>query len=598
MRYINIKLLKIESMKRELKTQLFIALTYVLVLGMWGCTNQFENFETQTSTELEQSVGTISLNDIVFHDASRSWLKPQADPYTLENFQRAYARLSSGNSNQIVTGSLSEEFKETRQLTATHYALRIYPRNEKEQSEIESMDDITVAYLPFDHVLLPKNAVKDTETLIKKGTSIYPEERRYTVTYDDYETIDGPIEPQTYIMPVLYVVWPIDKPLADDLDYEVDYEVFLPQRAIQTRSTTLNANAIKVLEKEAIQLAFGSASQSGSTARAASQRSGRIYTYDIFAQNNGLGSALPMSNLNLMFKVGSNNWNVFTRFDGSFDTPSDVPDEAVLMYALQHDRWKIIYDNITIFNLPYFGWICDNIGNEWGTGDFYLTSVDNEMACHRAIEYYYYDVHEIPTRILGDGGIKVRVSALSNSEANGTFTYSNTNPPYITIYNNNVYSPNLVIGTLSHELGHFAHYSVRGGFNNFKNVHNLIKESYASYAGWYLCERYYFRHGYVRPFPSTDPTGNGRQFWTMSSTSPYSPLFVDLIDVYDQSTAGSMYVLDRVSNVPHSVIERVAREATNWTSCRSILQSYIGTYYTEVDINNIISAYNFWFANN
>lgn len=38
------------------------------------------------------------------------------------------------------------------------------------------------------------------------------EERRYTVTYEGGMDADGPTDPVTLELPVLYVVWPCDKP--------------------------------------------------------------------------------------------------------------------------------------------------------------------------------------------------------------------------------------------------------------------------------------------------------------------------------------------------------------------------------------------------
>ncbi len=37
----------------------------------------------------------------------------------------------------------------------------------------------------------------------------YLEQSPYSVTYDDLETDEGPVDPETYIMPILYVVWPL-----------------------------------------------------------------------------------------------------------------------------------------------------------------------------------------------------------------------------------------------------------------------------------------------------------------------------------------------------------------------------------------------------
>lgn len=553
-------------------------------------------FRKGNASKLEQSIETVSYKDAVFHEATESWIQPQKDPYTLENFQRAYENLSSGNSVQTLTRSVTEEFTGLQQLEATHYALKIYPKNEKEQWKVELMEDVKVAYLPFDYVQLSEDIVKNSTELTISEATLYPDESRYTVTYDDLETIEGPVEPETYVMPVLYVVWPIDKPLPHDLDYEVDYEVFLPQSVTQMRSASLlSEHAMQVLENEAIQLTLGSLMQTKATTRSTSQTyTGIVTGYDYFAMDN-MGIFIPIPNLKLRFQLGSSIWDIYTQSDGNFSTISDIPDAASFGYILQHARWKITSESSTA---PISKTLLYQVGATWPmyNGNIDLRASYPCFTSHCAANFYYHGLHEL-TRYYYSDGIRIRASSNANS-ANGMFTFSKSSPAYITIYNNNAQNTNYQIGTVLHELGHLTHFGTRGGYDNYRTVHDLIAESYGSYAGWYLGERYYFFLGYAKPFPALDPTGQGRQLWTMGSTSHYSPLFVDLIDDYDQSIAGTQYIFDAVSNVPHSVIARIAREATNWTTCRSILEGYTGVYYTEYHINSILGIYNFWFANN
>ena len=590
----------------KFKKYLFITLICTLVIGISGCSNQLEyveNLGSEIKIEPEQSIEIVSIENVVFQESTQKWLKSQKDPYALDNFQKAYTNLSSGKTSQIMTKSLADEFVNTKELKATHYALRIYPKNQEEQWKLEfKEEDISVGYFPFDYVVLPDNIINKSTILNKNEKQFYPEERRYTVTYDDYETDAGMEEPITIAMPVLYVVWPIDKPLPKELDYEIDYEVFLPQKIIQAKNITLSSNAIQILEREAIQLALGTSTQTKSVTRASTRRSGRIFCYDTFAHYNNLfyGSYLPLGNLYLQFKLGSNIWSLYTGVEGDFNTLFEIPDEAQLTYQLKHPKWNLscMLEGAPIPIGFFSGTVCSNIGREWGNGDFFLTSYYNEMACHRALNYYYNVLHLLTRITYENPGINVIIYAASNNAINGSFSYSNRNRPYISIYNNNTQNHNNVIGTMLHELGHLTHFGLRNGYNNYRNVPNLIKESFASFVGWYMVEGYYSKYGYVKPHPSIDITGNSRQFWTMTSSSFYTPLFVDLMDDYDQSLVSNTYVMDQVRGVPPFVIESAVRQAADWNSCRNILRSYIGTYYTEEQINNILAPYNFWFANN
>ncbi len=80
----------------------------------------------------------------------------------------------------------------------THYALKIYPKTEAEQREIEMMKDVQVAYIPFDYVQLTQQEVEQVAHTRSAATT-FAERSPYTVTYDNVESTDGgPTGPQTY----------------------------------------------------------------------------------------------------------------------------------------------------------------------------------------------------------------------------------------------------------------------------------------------------------------------------------------------------------------------------------------------------------------
>jgi histidinol-phosphate aminotransferase len=71
-----------------------------------------------------------SLKDAVYHEGIGSWIAPQNDPYALDNFQQAYNNLSV---------SRADIFPGTRALSATHYALKIFPKNEDFTVDIDGL---------------------------------------------------------------------------------------------------------------------------------------------------------------------------------------------------------------------------------------------------------------------------------------------------------------------------------------------------------------------------------------------------------------------------------------------------------------------------
>ena len=134
-------------------------------------------------------------------------------------------------------------------------------------------------------------------------------------------------------------------------------------------------------------------------------------------------------------------------------------------------------------------------------------------------------------------------------------------------------------------------YGERGGASEFNQVHRLIQESYASYVGYYLGESYYRSQGYTKTSVNENITGQGRQWWKKTAPTNYSPLFVDLIDNYNQgaSTSGP-YNYDTIKNFPHTTIQTMAATCTDKSAIQSKLQEYVGVYITPaVNLPNFCS---------
>lgn len=74
---------------------------------------------------------------------TQSWIRPQNDPYRLENFQQAYDNIVSGESKIVRASdefaasarSVRKEFSATAKtqlkLKATHYALKIFQKRKR-----------------------------------------------------------------------------------------------------------------------------------------------------------------------------------------------------------------------------------------------------------------------------------------------------------------------------------------------------------------------------------------------------------------------------------------------------------------------------------
>lgn len=591
-------------MKRKNFILLAVTFHVLLMLGLCGCADPGDDFQISDSPDETVPVSSVHLEEAIYHEGADAWMAPQADPYTLKNFQKAYDNLSSGKSVQQLTRAETDEFNGSKQLQATHFALRIFPKNEDEQWEIERMEDIKVAYIPFNYVHLTDEDVKKLDiTGTRSNQSSYPESSVYTVTYEDVQTVGGPAVTETYILPILYVVWPCDKPLPENMEYKIDYEVFIPYSAVHTRSIDLGESALQILEEEAIALALGiPAKQRSMTRNPVITLKGKSVYYDTFIKKH-----IPQKNLKFRFQLGSNIWETYTQSDGTFSITNTIPLNAEVSIVYQHPYWKITRESSTSPHVTKFGTVSSRWGSNYsGVATFYYGSSVSANALHSPIDFYYNGWHLIRTWLYQNDGIRVIAMERTDPDANAAFYYSRKDRAYIKVYRNNLERSNYLAGSILHEFGHFTHFGERGGYtgsayNGFRAVHNLIVESFSSYAGFYLTEAYYKDMGFTKPYSSYNISNQGRQSWSKTSTGSiacYSPLFVDLIDDYNQGASSSYYPNDAIKNVSHSVMKRIAQEATTWAECRAILQGYVGTYYTSTEFNNYISSYDYWFANN
>lgn len=596
--------------KKLLKS--FLLLSTTLLLGIGGCTIDFMDDDPQVLTSSDETVGskTRSLENAVFNEGAQTWMIPQKDPYTLENFQRAYDNLLTGNTAQPLTRSQIASIANTKEpLKATHYRLKIYPKNEDEQWKIEKMEDVKIAYIPFDYVQLTTEETEKIVASTRSQVEAYPEINPYTLTYDDLETCDGPADTVSFTLPILYAVWPCDIPLPDDLDYELECEVFIPpydSSLTRGSSSTLSVEVLQILENEAISIALGTPLRPVTKATATSERllTGWIKHWDALLKRD-----VPQSTLKQQFQLGSKIWETYTQQGtGFFSIRAAIPDEATYSHVFQTSAWKVTTESSTAPIVTTYG----NVAKYWpyNTSEVKMSPKNSTLdyTINLAAGIYFLDSHELPVWEYKDRGIRIIASSKTQSDSGavGEFFYG-VNPTYIRIYCYKRNVTNQAIGTVLHELGHYVHYGERGGRVNFGMVHDLIVESYASYVGWYLTDLYYKKMGYISPSgPYIDFTYNAHQSWlkkNVGSRSHYSPFFVDLVDDFNEESfselrPGVEYNPDPISNVPHRVLTEMAHDAYDWYSLRQILEIYINVYYSFDDFMTFKIPYEYWFRVN
>jgi hypothetical protein len=586
----------------------------VAVILLAGCAEDLEFYELAGRGDAPESnlqPLTRSLERAVYNEVVDAWMGPQADPYTLENFQRAYDKLAAGKSLQKLSKAQAAEFIATKKLNPTHYALKIYPKNEEEQWRIETMEDVQVAYIPFDWVQLTREeAGKVEQSKTRAAGNTFAEKNPYTVTYDNTVVYDGgPTGPVTYQLPILYTVWPVEKPLPTDLEYVVDYEIFLPDK--EASVSQLSNDAVPALWNEAWSTVRGLNPSILPSITPTATRATTSLPLFVNVQDDtpGVSSNLPyttgnvpMANLKVRFQDGSYIFETVTNSDGlcvvefTPGTPSppySLTATIIITYQDPQGRWKIMPDNGTYpLGAVYPNRLIYTPGFPINTpATLTLSSAGGyqENEIHRAVNYFF-NGQSIFSKNVPSGGMRIIANDFASGSTRGSYSPGNRT---INIYNLGR-TKSQTIGTTLHEI---AHHGVHSTLFNNRNEEFII-EAFAPFVGVCLGENYYQSLGWTHPGGNFDIMDQARQDWTKFLSSYYSPLFVDLWDSFNQSTYYAGTPNDDISNVPASVIWNIITTCPTWVSCRSKLESYAGTgpgkYYSRANFDKWIIDFDEW----
>ena len=538
---------------------------------------------------------------------TQSWIRPQNDPYRLENFQQAYDNIVSGESKIVRASdefaasarSVRKEFSATAKtqlkLKATHYALKIFPKTEEEQRSLELDEQIKIAYTPFNYTSLPDEA---TQSLVfsKFRTQFCEEdeERRYSVTYEGGMIKDGPVEPVTIILPVLYAVWPVEKTFPVEMDFEILYEVFLP-KYITLGENGLSAEAIQILEQEAIALALDEERHlPGGFPR------GKVLCYDTH-----LNRYVPLENLKIRFTLGSSIDEVYTDKTGYYAINNKLIDnQATVSFVFQHEKWTIVKGSEEGGRIEEIKGIYGELrsGKDLNFNINSSSAPDPRYEIHRAVNFYHYGEHDFIISTFVNNRISIVALAVDPGGWQGRFNYWPTSVgrmPFIQVGNCNRNNHPRLIGTTLHELGHYCQFHLRGGtFSAYDGTWNILLESYASYAGWHMGEAYYLNQGWKKTSLNSDITGQARQEWDYQNTTNnyYTPLFVDLVDDYNQGVGYPSRCYDQIK-MPQFVVNLFGAYRT-WNDFESALRKYTGSYFTENQINEFLFYERSWLQRN
>lgn len=455
--------------------------------------------------------------------------------------------------------------------SVTHVVRKYYPKSVEEQFEISNCEEIEVSYIPIGYS--PVNLRTTNSIQIKNGDyPLFPENHSNTIhlnTRDAHvDTIRGELLNTSdceydITLPVMYAICPID---------------FTGLQSIQQEDC------------------YGLCRAGGPGGMEYDTR----FPIHLQQYDNLLDSLIPLAQVKIRAQNSNHLLDRYTTSLGDVNfnlhyadvSPSDMGSFAITI-ILETPKWIISRDSTTT---P----IHINLGSVNEIWPFYLieptvytpslTTSNIEFKIHRAAHHYHYISHDLSNDIDSyESGVVLHAFTDSHPSYAGL---SWVQSKIIYVYN---YSSmdNYIIGTTLHELGHIRQYAKMGA--SFSSAASIIKESYASFIGWYVGEHYYLSKGFTRPYPTYHINGQSRQSWHSgigSTMYPYSPLFIDMVDDVNQGLNNNNYPYDLISGVPVSTVEQMGWQNTSLSGCFQYLENYSGIYFSLVELNNYKTYYN------
>ena len=486
----------------------------------------------------------------------------------------------------VRTGMNCQMFKECERLTRrsnslspTHKALKFIPQNESIAHALLTDTTMWVSRIPFGY--RPVAQKKDHPFQRSIISEPFNDEPLGNCT-------DGNGAPP--VITPIYARWPVDRSIPD-IPHEVLYDIYTPSSGSSIDSLLSSELAPKIQTR-------GERPDAGFHPAWMDPWGLKIRFYDNVL--NAYKNVLYI-HVRYMDYYSFYTKTLITNSDGKVDVPVNVPMSAWVFIEFYTNDFKITDNDSANYSIEFIDTV-DNLTEYPYT--FVLgspvTTLDYPYSFRRqvfqAARYYYKGKNDLLNNIqkmhLDD---PLRIATYPDStyfhDNEGPYIgefVGNATPPYIRLCQYDTLATK-IFGTAFHELGHASHKTEVG--TSFGTTEPRIKESFASFMGWYNVKKYYSTvlttdsqvHSYCT---------QGRQTWYGDATNSYTPIYIDMVDDYNQSTIlGSYYVNDAISDVPVTDVLSFAIGPVYWWQSEYLMQQQIGVLYSSTDFNNMISLY-------
>lgn len=438
----------------------------------------------------------------------------------------------------------------------THYYVKFHPRS-SEELDLLVQDSTIIWYdIPLDYEI-----------------------EEYGSYYHDPSIPDS--LPTFQYASIEVAKWPAVSTIG--VDYEILSELFIPDEdkdeeaseGIMTRSGTKWSEALTdALVEESLRMTGNEDEgelEPQTRGRSKWRPAGRITAYD-----NIVGGAIPLHYVRVRARRWFTTHVGYTNADGYYSCNGRFKRPANYSIAWETSRWDIRDGNIVqaYYNGP----------KKTGNWDLYISANKSirYATIHRALYRFYFGNTNGLKRPTNTRKEKIAYLHKKGNGINGDYNRQWGMGVWsdIRIYgqgSNGWREMSEIYSTTSHELGHAAHYTNnRKTFGKSKT--NLI-ESWARCVQYILTNQEYKELGVFNKLPDY-PENNSYNFQVWNPRMydrNYTPLFIDLIDDFNQRTHqgnNAIYPDDEIHDMPVSVVQDIVFRSKSFSDVKRLLLDY------------------------
>jgi len=486
------------------------------------------------------------------------------NPYSVENMQKAYTRLTS-SSRTTATES---------PVRTTHYYVRFLPQDGMQYDKLKSDTLLKLYIIPFDYEVKTHGWDYHDPTL-PAGSITW----QYTTVKADY-TFDPTIK------------------------HEILASLYLPETDSQLSQNTAGMRLagksfVDALVDEALILTKNYSDtlkvNTAANGRTAWDPRGTVQVFD-----TRLARLIPLVGVQMRARRWFDIREGYTNNAGYYQLPG----------FKREANYALFYES------PHFDVRTGTFGQAWIDGPKQDTPWD--VTLQDGVQRFYAHVYRGAHRYHhGDiGGLRrpnfpfrIKYAAHDKSGSAQGVNIGNWSAfainPNILIYryssSNREYASDEIFSTTCHETCHSTHVlAMNAGYIQYSQVNTFIAESWPVAVEWFITRMEYMERGipnYADPFyvvGATFPIDRGRQDWIRGAAnfnSDYSPVFIDLIDNFNQNPIFGGPV-DNVSGYTLSGIESTfLKNVYGSISLRTALKNNKPAGVTDAQIDELMSFY-------